>query len=114
MGLILLLVTVVGALLVTALVIYLLSPRGPRSLRRHSELHTELRSTDGFVGVDMGPSKLVGARGESVTVLRPAGKISVGGQIYDAVSTCEFIAARRPVKVVKYENAQLYVVENQS
>ena len=60
----------------------------------------------------MGPAKLVGTTGKTVTVLRPAGKIEIDGTVYDAVSTGEFIPAGQNVKVMKYENAQLYVAEN--
>ncbi len=49
--------------------------------------------------------------GRSVTVLRPAGKAEINGEILDAVSTGEFIQPGRLIKVVKYENAQIYVTE---
>lgn len=101
-----------GCLLALALVLYLTSTHGPACFRKHSELLTELSVADGFVGVDLTPSRLVGQLAESVTVLRPAGKISVGHDVYDAVSTGPFINAHRTVKIVKYENAQLYVVEH--
>lgn len=100
-----------GCLLALCIILYLTSSHGPMALRKHSELMTELRVSDGFVGVDMSPARFVGQLAESVTVLRPAGKIKIGNQDYDAVSTGEFISAGRQVKVVKYENAQLYVVE---
>lgn len=101
----------VGALLAGALVWYLTSSHGPKWVRRHSELMTELKTSDGFVGVDMRPAELIGHHGHSITVLRPAGKIDLDGDVYDAVSTGAFIEPERKVKVVKYENAQLYVEE---
>ena len=101
-----------GAVLAVVAVLYLTSRHAPKWVRRHSELVTELSNKDGFIGVDMTPAKLVGSQGVSATVLRPAGKITIDGQQYDAVSTGEFIPPKRKVKVVKYENAQLYVVED--
>lgn len=101
----------IGALLAAALVLYLTSAHGPRFLRRHTRLETELRTDDGYVGVDMSPAKYIGQEGVSITVLRPAGKISIGSNTFDAVSTGEFIPAGHAIKVVRYENAQLYVVE---
>lgn len=100
-----------GVIMALALVLYLTSAHGPKFMRRHSELMTELRNADGFIGVDMSPAKLIGANAKAVTVLRPAGKIEVDGTIYDAISTGEFISPGHPVRIVKYENAQLYVVE---
>lgn len=96
-----------GCALAVAAVWYLTSSKGPKRLRRHTELMTELSNADGFVGVDMSPARFVGQSARSVTVLRPAGKIEIGHEIFDAVSTGPFIAADRKVKVVKYENAQL-------
>ncbi len=100
-----------GTVMAVALVAWLTSSKGPRCVRRHSELMTELRTTDGFIGVDMEPKKLIGHHGKTLTEMRPAGKIEVDGQIYDAVSTGNFIPSERKVKILKYENAQLYVCE---
>lgn len=106
-------IVMTGCLLALALVLYLTSSRGPVCFRKHSELMTELSVADGFVGVDMSPAHYVGQLATTATVLRPAGKIEIGAHTFDAVSTGEYIAAGREVKVVKYENAQLYVVETQ-
>ena len=100
-----------GCLLAVVAIVYLTSSRGPKILRKHTELMTELKVSDGFVGVDMSPARYVGQIGETMTDMRPAGKIEIGSTIVDAVSIGPFIAARRSVKVIKYENAQLYVSE---
>ncbi len=101
----------IGGLLAIAAVVYLTSSRGPKVFRKHTELMTELKVSDGFVGVDMSPASYIGHTGKAVTDMRPAGKIEIDGTIFDAVSTGPFIAAHRNVKVTKYENAQLYVTE---
>lgn len=100
-----------GGLLAIAVVLYLTSSHGPRFFRKHSELMAELSVADGFVGVDMSLAKFVGREGKSVTVLRPAGKIEIDGNVYDAISSGDFISSDRDIKIVKYENAQLYVIE---
>lgn len=104
---------IVGAGLVLAivLIIYLTSSKGPKCFRRHAELMTTLENSEGFVGVDMSVARFVGSLGKAVTDMRPAGKIIIGDHTFDAVSTGPFIPAGREVKAVKYENAQLYVVE---
>ena len=61
--------------------------------------------------MDMGPAKYVGQTALTVTEMRPAGKIEIGQNVFDAVSTGPFILAHRRVKVKRYENAQLYVEE---
>ena len=73
---------------------------------------TELSVGDGFVGVDMSPARYIGQHATTVTDMRPAGKIEIGQNVYDAVSTGDFIAAKRRVKILRYENAQLYVTED--
>lgn len=106
------LVTGVGLLLAVGVVAWLTSSRGPLAVRRHSELMTELRNSDGFVGVDMEPAALVGKWGRAITVLRPSGKVLVDDKVYDAVSVGDFIHPGTKVKVLRYENAQIYVVNH--
>lgn len=100
-----------GTAMALAAILFLTSRHGPKWVRRHSELMTELSTADGFVGVDMTPAKYIGQTATTVTQLRPAGKIAIGATVFDAVSTGPFIAQHRAVKVKRYENAQLYVEE---
>lgn len=99
----------VGIVAAVALVAWLTSRHGPEFIRRRSELMLTQDVKDGYIGVDMTPADFIGHRGSSTTDLRPAGKIMLDGKIYDAVSTGAFIEAGSHVRVVKYENAQLYV-----
>ncbi len=98
-----------GSAMAVALVLYLTSSHGPKFLRRHSELSAELNSSDGFIGVDMSPVEYIGQEAVTQTDMRPSGKIMIGETAFDAVSTGGFIAAGQKVRIVKYENAQLYV-----
>lgn len=102
-------IVAIGAVAAAALVLYLTSSRGPKIFRRHTELMTELTVDKGFIGVDLSPRQYIGAVATTLTEMRPAGKIQIGDQTFDAVSTGEFIGRRRKVQVVRYENAQLYV-----
>lgn len=75
-------------------------------------LQAEHRVEEGYVGVDMAVGKLVGRTGMTVTDLRPAGKVEVEGDWYDAIAdNGEFILKNVPVKVLKYQAGQLYVVK---
>ncbi len=104
----------IGTVLAVAAIWYLTSSHGPECFRKHSELMTELSNADGFIGVDMTPAKYIGQHATTITVLRPAGKIEIGDKVFDAVSTGEFIQPHRNVKIVRYENAQLYVTETEN
>ena len=51
--------------------------------------------------------------GITFTDLRPAGKVMIGNEVYDAVSdTGAFIERGKVVRVVKYQAGQVYVVIN--
>ena len=92
-----------------ALVAWLTSRHGPKFFRRHSELMLTQDIKKGYIGVDMGPAKFVGHKATAMTDMRPAGKILLDGEVYDAVSTGAFIDAGSHVRILRYENAQLYV-----
>ncbi|MDE6097436.1 MAG: nodulation protein NfeD [Muribaculaceae bacterium] len=102
-------VVVAGLLMAIGLVWYLTSSHGPRWMRRSSELMKELKVSDGFIGVDMSLADLVGSMAVTATMMRPAGKIVVNGQIYDAVASCGYINEGESVKITRFQNAQLYV-----
>lgn len=106
-------IVAIGIVAAVGLVAWLTSRHGPKFFRRHSELMLTQDVKKGYIGVDMGPAKLIGMRATAMTDMRPAGKILIDGNVYDAVSTGEFIEASRHVKVVRYENAQLYVEPTQ-
>lgn len=80
------------------------------SRRLNFALHAEQKVEEGFVGVDMTAKREVGKEGIAYTDLRPAGKVMVGDDVYDAVSnTGAFIQKGVRVKVVKYQAGQIYV-----
>jgi membrane-bound serine protease (ClpP class) len=54
-------------------------------------------------------SNLIGKNGRSLTVLRPSGKVLIDGEIYDAISETGFMDKGVWIKVVRTENAQVYV-----
>lgn len=53
--------------------------------------------------------EMVGKEGTAATVLRPSGKVEIDGDYYDGVSESGFIEKGAPVKVIRFENAQVYV-----
>lgn len=82
---------------------------GSKQLTEISELQATQKIEDGYIGVDMTPTTVVGKTGVALTDLRPSGKITVGTIDYDAVALLDFIDEGTEVVVEKYENAQLYV-----
>ncbi|MCM1137129.1 MAG: nodulation protein NfeD [Muribaculum sp.] len=106
-----LVIFVAGVLLAVVAIWYLTSSYGPKWIRRHTDLMLTQQVKDGYIGVDMTPSYYVGLDGVAVTDMRPAGKVEIDGKELDAVAIRGFVDAGTRVKVVKYENAQIYVKE---
>jgi membrane-bound serine protease (ClpP class) len=75
-------------------------------------LNTVQETSQGYTSVDVvAGNNLVGKTGTAFTVLRPAGKISIDGEIYDATALTSYIEKGEAIKVVKFETAQAVVVK---
>ncbi|TAJ15750.1 nodulation protein NfeD [Marinilabiliaceae bacterium JC017] len=72
-------------------------------------LQTSQETSMGYVGVEASLGELVGKTGEAQTVLRPAGKIEIDGNIYDAKAEAGFIQKGEHVEVIGFLTSQLYV-----
>lgn len=88
-----------------ALVVWLSNRIGSRGPLRFAALNADLEEAVSTPDL----SGLVGREGTAATVLRPSGKVSIDGKLYDAISESEFIERGEKVKVERFENAQLYV-----
>jgi Membrane-bound serine protease (ClpP class) len=95
-----------GILLGFILMLYLTSRIGRPGLFRTIALNKDLETSR---SVDPTYKNLIGKAGKTLTVLRPSGKIIIEGEIYDAVSSGEFIEKEESIKVIKFENSQFYV-----
>lgn len=74
-------------------------------------LRRDLKTEDGFIGVESKPRELIGKTGIADSVLRPSGKVVIDDEIYDAKSEFGFINKGEKVKVIRYETGQIYVVK---
>jgi membrane-bound serine protease (ClpP class) len=68
-------------------------------------------ASEGFVSSDTRQKALVGKAGIAYTVLRPSGRIEVEGELFDAMAEIGFIEKGDPVKVIRDEAGQLYVIK---
>lgn len=93
------------------IIVYLSSRIGKPGMFRSIAL---ISDQEGYVSVSMEPLSLIGKEGEAATVLRPSGKVLIDNQYYDAVSIMGYLEKGDTIKVVRYENSQLYVVRNDS
>ncbi|MCD6354536.1 MAG: nodulation protein NfeD [Prolixibacteraceae bacterium] len=64
---------------------------------------------DGFVSVETSLFLLKGKTGVAKTILRPAGKVVIENDVYDAVAESGFIEKDEKIVVTKVEATQLYV-----
>lgn len=95
-----------GLLFAFGLIVYLSSRIGKKGPFKHVALQAD---QEGYISVPSEPMLLVGKIGVASTDLRPSGSVIVEDNYYDAVSTNKFIEKGKTVKVLKYENSQLYV-----
>lgn len=97
----------VGSGLVLGVVgtVWLSSRIGHKGMLRNVALNTNVDQT--LVSPEM--KSLIGMEGVAATVLRPSGKIEINDNLYDGVSDIGFIEKGDKVRVVRYENAQIYV-----
>ncbi len=76
-------------------------------------LNTELDTDEGFVGVEKKmQQELTGRKGKAFTDLRPAGKVIIDGEVYDAVAEIGYIEKNAPITITRQMAGQLYVVES--
>lgn len=68
-------------------------------------------SSKGFVAANFEKKLLIGKRGTTLSMLRPAGKAAIEGARIDVVSDGEFIPKDREVEVVKVEGNRVIVKE---
>lgn len=106
------LIVVLGGLLATVLFsLFLMKRIGRKGLFYRVALHAEQNIEDGYVAVSEHLTSMVGREGITVTVMRPSGKVRIDAEDFDAISYHNtYLEAGTPVRVVKVENTQLYVV----
>jgi len=74
-------------------------------------LKSEQLKEEGYIGVETEQETLVGETGIAHTVLRPSGRVKINEKIYDAKSEYGFIEKGEPIKIIRYETGQVYVVK---
>lgn len=87
------------------LMIWLSNKIGSKGMFRKVALHKDLEDSHSSPSL----TPLIGKEGTAFTVLRPSGKVMIDGELYDGVSDLGFIEKGTRVKVVRFENAQVYV-----
>ena len=95
-----------GMLLSIISILYFSSRIGEKGMFRKVALVADLETSG---SVDRNDFSLIGQTGVAMTDLRPSGKVTIGDEVYDAVSNQGFIEHGSNVIVMKFENMQLYV-----
>jgi len=72
-------------------------------------LNTTQKTTRGYMSSHVTAINMVGKKGIANTILRPAGKVEIEGDIYDAMAESGFIEKGENIEVIKFESAQLFV-----
>ena len=75
----------------------------------HLALDTVESASDGYTVADKSYEDMIGKRGVALTVLRPSGKVTIEGEMYDAVSFAQYIEKGEEIEVIRYENTNIVV-----
>ena len=99
-----------GIIIGFVLMMFVSSKIGSKGVFNRLALNANQKVEEGFVGVPTEQMSLKGEKGKTVTDLRPAGKVQIGNQIYDAVAEqSKFIAKNTDVEVSAYGTGQILV-----
>lgn len=82
---------------------------GTRTIFGDLALVTTQQSGEGYISSDANYKEMLGKTGVAYTMLRPAGKVEINDNVYDAVAQTGYIDKGESIQVIKYENAQLIV-----
>ncbi len=72
-------------------------------------LETVQSKDDGYSTADIHYREMIGKRGIAHSILRPAGKVMIDGELFDATALTGYIEKGENIEVVKYETTQLVV-----
>jgi len=72
-------------------------------------LNTSQEAAAGYTVEQKSLSLLVGKTGNTVTPLRPSGKVDINGEVYDAITEGEWISSNEPIVVKNYQSSYLIV-----
>ena len=72
-------------------------------------LETVESASEGYTTSDSQYREMVGKRGTAHSILRPVGKVMIGGVIYDATAITGYVEKGEEIEVVRYETTQLFV-----
>ena len=82
---------------------------GHRTIFGELALSSTQQADEGYVSSNTHYSDMIGKTGVAYTIMRPAGKVDINGDVFDAVAQTGFIEKGQPVIIIKYENSQLIV-----
>lgn len=75
----------------------------------HLALTKTQESKEGFTSASADYTRMLHKKGIALTILRPAGKIEIDGNIYDATALSGYIDKDEEIEVVNYQTSQLIV-----
>ncbi len=76
---------------------------------RNLALNATQETEKGFISIEPALLHMQGKTGISASVLRPAGKVLIDNEVYDAIAGSGFIEKGEKIVITRIENMQLYV-----
>jgi membrane-bound serine protease (ClpP class) len=73
-----------------------------------------MNASEGYVSSDLSQLPLVGALGNTISFLRPSGKVIINGQSYSANAETGYIESGRKIVVTRFDGMNLWVKETEN
>jgi membrane-bound serine protease (ClpP class) len=86
---------------------------GTSNLFRGISLAAQQDKAEGYISIDVHQKDMIGKSGTAYTVLRPSGRVRIEGELFDAMAEVGYIEKGAPVKVIRDEAGQLYVIKEE-
>ncbi|MBL7851327.1 MAG: nodulation protein NfeD [Cyclobacteriaceae bacterium] len=99
----------VGGLTGGVMLLFIAGPKLTRTQAFKNIALTETQEKEQGYTSNLFPADIVGQRGTAYTVLRPSGKVMVGGNVFDAYTRGDFVDKGDPIEVIAAEGTSLRV-----
>ncbi len=104
------LISVIFAIAASSIIIYFLMKRiTVNPIFNRIILGTKQEKTEGYVATSKDASEFLGAKGKTITPLRPTGAAVINGEKVDVLAEGEFIPKNAEIVVIKVEGSKIIV-----
>ncbi|OIP00321.1 MAG: serine protease [Bacteroidetes bacterium CG2_30_33_31] len=103
---------VIISIIATIIISFYLTEKVFTSKKFPLSLYATQPHSEGYIATNENLDLLIGKKGIAASILRPAGKVEIDDEIYDAIAIESYIEKGTAVKVIKSSNTQIVVAKS--